>query len=713
MIRKQGIFNMITTMITVLRQLAERREGAIAIIFGLCAIPAVIAAGMAIDVGRAYMVKIRLGAALDAAALAVGSETNQTPTQLTSDLQNYFTANYPSSALGTNVTVTPVPANADLTASTVTFQAQATVPMAFMQLVGVSSINVTVTAQTKKTSGLEVAVVLDNTGSMLCGPNDGAPNYSDGLCSGSVVASDTTCANANNQSRICTLINAATQFVNTLTSAISSAQQLYISVVPYVTTVNVGNSFCTGATSCSHITTDSCSGDFLDDKLNLIYHAEAVSSTKATATVTAMLLTNGSKIVTVSSTANILVGMAISNASYIPSNTYVKSVDSATQITLSANASAAGINKTLTLGPAGNMDATPTGSFTGSTVLNFPTAPSPSLTAGMVVTGNGIPSNTAIQTVNSATQITLCNATTAASPGTLSFYGPVTYDAAYNTASPAGSSTSSNWGGCVIEPTSSGENSGVAGVINSATANPDITEPGSWPSWYPYWWPSGSGNSWPPVSTQSYTTETQGSVIADWGGFPGPNQGCPVPILPLTDVTASAGKTQVLNSISSMWPRDAGGTQVHIGMIWGWRVLSPNGPFTPNNSHPLSYSNASTTGWKKVIVLMTDGTEEWPSSAHLTGLGFLSDGKIGTSTSTSTAQSNLDTRLANVCSNLAANGNYIIYTIGLGSDGASNTQLQTCATTSNGGFFEAATPSNLQTVFNNIAKSLIALRLTQ
>ena len=57
--------------------------------------------------------------------------------------------------------------------------------------------------------------------------------------------------------------------------------------------------------------------------------------------------------------------------------------------------------------------------------------------------------------------------------------------------------------------------------------------------------------------------------------------------------------------------------------------------------------------------------------------------------------------------------NYIIYTIGLGSDGASNTQLQNCATTSNGGFFEEATPSNLQQVFNDIARSLIALRLTQ
>jgi Flp pilus assembly protein TadG len=191
---------MITAVITALRQLAERREGAIAIIFALCAIPAVIAAGMAIDVGRAYMVKMRLGAALDAAALAVGSETNLTSTQLTTALNNYFTANFPSTALGTNVSVTPVPANADMTASTVNFQAQASVPMTFMQLVGVSSITVSVSAQTKKTVGLEVAVVLDNTGSMLCGANDG----SDSACSPDVVASDTSCTNSSNNSRICT-----------------------------------------------------------------------------------------------------------------------------------------------------------------------------------------------------------------------------------------------------------------------------------------------------------------------------------------------------------------------------------------------------------------------------------------------------------------------------------------------------------------------------
>jgi Flp pilus assembly protein TadG len=189
--------HMVEAILAKLRRLGTRCEENVAILFGLAIFPIIIAAGMAIDVGRAYIVKIRLGAALDAAALAVGSETNQTQTQLTNDLQNYFAANYPSTAIGTNVTVSAVLATADLTASVVNFQAQATVPMTFMQLVGFNNITVTVNAQIKKTSGLEVAVVLDNTGSMLCGPNDGAPNYSDSSCAGSVVSSDTTCTNAS------------------------------------------------------------------------------------------------------------------------------------------------------------------------------------------------------------------------------------------------------------------------------------------------------------------------------------------------------------------------------------------------------------------------------------------------------------------------------------------------------------------------------------
>ena len=165
--------NRLTSLLAGLHRLVQQSQGNVAIIFGLAAIPVVIAAGMAIDVGRAYAVKVRLGAALDAAALAVGSESNQTQSQLSTDLQSYFNANFPATPLATNVTVTPVPADADLTAATVNFRAQATVPMTVMQLAGIDNITVSVTSQTKKTAGLEVALVLDNTGSMLCGVNEG------------------------------------------------------------------------------------------------------------------------------------------------------------------------------------------------------------------------------------------------------------------------------------------------------------------------------------------------------------------------------------------------------------------------------------------------------------------------------------------------------------------------------------------------------------
>jgi Flp pilus assembly protein TadG len=300
----------ITAVIAILRRLLERREGLVAIIFALCAIPIFIAAGMAVDIGRAYAVKVRLGAALDAAALAVGSESNQTAAQLATDLQDYFTANYPSTALGTNVTVTPVPSTASLSASSVNYQAQATVPMTLMRIIGINSITVTATAtaQTQKTTGLEIAVVLDNTGSMLCGPNDGAPSYGNSTCATGVVASDTTCTNASNGSRICTLIKAATQFVNTLTAAISSAQQLYISVIPHVTTVNVGTALCTGATSCSNIATTG--GDFTDLRDNIMPVTPIVGTTTSGSTTissVSMLTPSGS----VSGTAAIQQGMYI------------------------------------------------------------------------------------------------------------------------------------------------------------------------------------------------------------------------------------------------------------------------------------------------------------------------------------------------------------------------------------------------------------------
>jgi hypothetical protein len=397
----------------------------------------------------------------------------------------------------------------------------------------------------------------------------------------------------------------------------------------------------------------------------------------------------------------------------IPSGTTITAT-TANTITMSKKATANHAGETITI------DRTISTTNASNVVNVYPN--NSGITVGSVFqasSGNSpLQYNTSVSGVSSgaaATQVTLCNNAIATTTGASYTLGtPTTYDTTHT-------ATTQNWMGCVIEPTSSDENSSVSYVPNSTTADPDTTEPsGGWPSWYLYWWPNstaawpngaGSGNTWTSspsnVKTQSNTTETQGSVVADWDQFGGPNQGCPVPILPLTDVTTTAGKNTVLSTISSMWPRDAGGTQVHIGMIWGWRTISPNGPFTPASGHPLAYN---TSGWKKVVVLMTDGTEEWPAD-NLTGLGLVEDGKINT-TNIANATTNLNTRLQTVCSNMANNGGIIIYTIGLGSDGASNTALQTCPGESGGSFY-AATTGNLQNVFQTIANELLALRLSQ
>ena len=747
--------NPMTAIIARLRRFAARRDGNTAIIFGLAAIPVVVAAGMAVDVTRAYMVKERLSASLDAASLAVGSEGNLSAAQLQAELTNYFKANYPSTALGRNVTVQPLDTTSDpngnLAATVVNYQAQATVDMSFMQLVGVPSITVTALGQTHRGYGLEVALVLDNTGSMLCGPNDGAPNYTDGQCAGSVNASDTSCTDSSNQSRICTLRNASLQFLSTMESAITASGQLYIGVVPYVTTVNVGPVLCTAAFSCNNITTDSCSGDFTDDKGNIVAFPNGLKGT----------LTSGSKSVSgvnnrtgdtnsPSNTGDASVGMLVRavNADSsvvnpppstppVPTGTTISSETGAptpTALTLSANANASG-TYVLQMGFTGKVAGGVISGISpalstwnnvipvGEVVTDNQT--DTSNTPGYTANGPSIPANTAVKSVNvAANTITLCNSNASSGGATVTIwtYDPIPYDP--NTNTPLGNGTdqtAESWMGCVVEPTSADENSNVAGVINSSVSDPDVSEPVAGMKWYPFWWRSGQGgfdgaiNNWQPKSGsilgQTNLTEVQGNVVTDWDKFSGPNQGCPIPMLPLQDATTSAGQTAVANTINAMWPRDAGGTQVQIGMIWGWRMLSPNGPFPANNGHPLSYANQATLAWKKAVILMTDGTEEWPESHQDTGVSYLADGKMGTTSSTNQAVTNIGNRLAAVCNNMKASGNFVIYTIGLGSDGASNTQLQQCATP-DGGFY-AATPSNLKTVFQSVANSLLTLRLSQ
>ena len=153
---------LISRVVSRLRAFRNARDGNIAMIYALTLIPIIAATGSAIDLSRGMVVKMRLGEALDSAALAVGGTLGLTQAQMTTKAQQFLTANYPGTDIGqiSNLTVSS-------SGQVVTVSATATVQTAFMGLFGINYLTVNSMAEvTRDSKGLEVALVLDNTGSM-------------------------------------------------------------------------------------------------------------------------------------------------------------------------------------------------------------------------------------------------------------------------------------------------------------------------------------------------------------------------------------------------------------------------------------------------------------------------------------------------------------------------------------------------------------------
>ncbi len=187
---------------------AADRRGNFAMIFAIALIPIAAAAGASIDISRAYIVETRLSAALDAAALAVGTASGMSSQEVQAIAQAYFDANYPASKLGVPGTITV----AD-TQTTVDLSVSADLPTTIMGVVGIQSIKIGATSQVMRHGKkLEVMLVLDNTGSM---------NY-DG--------------------RMTVLKVAAKDLITTVSTAGVSPGDVRIGIVPFTTDVNVGSS---------------------------------------------------------------------------------------------------------------------------------------------------------------------------------------------------------------------------------------------------------------------------------------------------------------------------------------------------------------------------------------------------------------------------------------------------------------------------------------
>lgn len=201
----------------------------------------------------------------------------------------------------------------------------------------------------------------------------------------------------------------------------------------------------------------------------------------------------------------------------------------------------------------------------------------------------------------------------------------------------------------------------------------------------------------------------------------GPNLGCPVPMLPLT-----AQKNVIQKQIDLMRATYRGGTMINQGLVWAWRMLSPNWQGEWPTSMPTIPQNYGDT--QKVIVLMTDGQNQWydwpeglPGNpdysaypdADYTGYGRLAEGRTGT-TSNAAAGSVLNSRMLQACTIIKSH-NIVLYTIifnhGSSVDNATKTLFQSCATDPTK-YFYAISDQELVDTFEKIGISINKLRLS-
>jgi len=191
-------------------------DGNIAVIFAIALLPILSFIGAAIDYSRANSARTSMQAALDSAALMVSKDLASgiiTTSDVPAKAQSYFSGLYNNTeATGINITATYTARNS-AGQTTVVVNGSGSMPTDFMKIVGLPTLNFGSSSTTTwGGTRLRVAMALDVTGSMA----------SDG--------------------KMPAMKDAAKKLVDTLKASATSADDLYISVVPFAQMVNVGSS---------------------------------------------------------------------------------------------------------------------------------------------------------------------------------------------------------------------------------------------------------------------------------------------------------------------------------------------------------------------------------------------------------------------------------------------------------------------------------------
>lgn len=217
-----------------LRRLARDVRGNTLAIMAIALIPMSAIVGSGVDMSRAYMAKVRLQQACDAGVLAGrrNMEGNVLDAASEQQARNFFNFNFPTGTFGaTNVVFNPThTVDADGAPNgQVTATASMNLPTTIMKMFGKPDFEIEVDCEAElNVTNTDVMFVLDVTGSMNCAAAD----------------TPSTCSNnghvEKNNARIRAIRTAVVSFFDTLDSAIGDDARLRVGFVPYSTTVNVG-----------------------------------------------------------------------------------------------------------------------------------------------------------------------------------------------------------------------------------------------------------------------------------------------------------------------------------------------------------------------------------------------------------------------------------------------------------------------------------------
>jgi Flp pilus assembly protein TadG len=198
-----------------LRDFLDDQRGSTMVFFGLAVLMLTAAVGCAVDMARAEAVRSKLSLALDAAGLAAGATIDTDDVQ--TEASKYFNANFNSVGMdATVVSMTAVP-NSDN--SVIELNATVKLPTTLMRVMGFSNLTLTAASEITRTSkGMELVLVLDNTGSM----NDPA---------------------GGSQTKIQAAQQAATTLLNILYGGNATVPNLWVGLVPFSQAVNIGTGY--------------------------------------------------------------------------------------------------------------------------------------------------------------------------------------------------------------------------------------------------------------------------------------------------------------------------------------------------------------------------------------------------------------------------------------------------------------------------------------